>query len=170
MLRFSLFVRLNGKIVRMNQDMPNELWQAYERLAAHERRLGIFIPPIMVDLLSIEDTSWPERVATPFEDRCSLWLNAAPDGFPDFDDWKIASEDNWFESITNIPGLDHLVIFAAMSGDELCLDYRENGLASMPKVVHIDTCAYPATICVVADSAEEFALAVLECAKKAEEE
>ena len=60
------------------------------------------------------------------------------------------------------------MIFAAMSGDELCLDYRENGLESMPKVVHIDTCANPTTICVVAESAEEFAKTILELAQSVE--
>jgi len=155
----------------MNMDVSEAVRQAYEKLAENERRLGVFIPAVMMDLLTYADLMYfCSDASVPYEDRCARWVSAAIDGFLDFSKWQPASESNWFDSVSDIPDLCHLIIIAAHSEAQLCLDYRESGPGGMPKVIYIEVDATPTKVCVVAENAEEFAVNVVESVKAFEDD
>jgi hypothetical protein len=151
--------------------MSEEVRQAYERLTVNERRLGVVIPPIMMDLLSIEDlfgyfVAVDEEI--PFRDRYRLWTNAVVDGFLDFVEWEPADQNNWFERFVSNPDLEKLIIIATHAESFLCLDYRECGPSATPKVVYTDTTDERLSFTTICESAEEFARVMIESAAACE--
>ena len=97
----------------------------------------------------------------PFEDRCRHWTNAIVDGMKPVKEWEIASENHWFQNASDVPGLKLLVIAAAHSESQLCLDYRDCGSKGIPAVVYVDVCMRPTEVVTVSATATEFLAAIV---------
>lgn len=106
-------------------------------ITAAETRLGVSIPAALKKqyriqnggdlLVSSQDDAFEEA-----EGLFPFLGNAACDGLLEIEEWCLASEHEWFESVDDVDGLELLVVIAQHSEDQLCLDYRENGRRRVP--------------------------------------
>ena len=88
-----------------------------------------------------------------------LWMNAAIDGILPIEEWELASDDHWFDSVKvqdDVDGLDRLVRIAAHSEAQLCLDYRSKAPRQLPGLTFVDVCMTPTEVVAVCDSVADF--------------
>lgn len=120
-------------------------------------RLGFVIPTLVKDQLLIQNGGrLLELDQYPFKDPSVHWTNATVDGIDRIQSWRRAEDDNWFESVEDVKGRDQLIIIAAHSESQLCLDYRESGRRRMPAVTFIDVCMNPTEVRIITKTADEF--------------
>lgn len=128
-----------------------------EVIAESEAGLGIVIPALMREQLLIQNGGCLlECEQYPFKDDSVHWTNATVDGISRVQSWELASDDNWFESVEDVQGLQLLVIIAAHSESQLCLDYRRPGGSGMPAVTFVDVSRHPTEVRVIAKTVDEF--------------
>jgi hypothetical protein len=128
-----------------------------ELITDAEVRLGIVIPTLMKDQLLIQNGGCLlELDQYPFKDASVHWTNATVDGIGQVQSWRRADKDNWFESVKDVKGLDRLIVIAAHSESQLCLDYRKSGSGGMPAVTFVDVCMSPTEVRLITKSADEF--------------
>ncbi len=128
-----------------------------ELIAEAEERLGVVIPKRMKEQLLIQNGGCLlECDEFPFNDSSVNWTNATVDGIHEVQSWGRAADDNWFESVADVKGLDRLIIIAAHSESQLCLDYRKSGGRRMPAVTFIDVCMNPTEVTIIAKTVDEF--------------
>lgn len=110
-----------------------------------ENRLQITIPQILRDQLQIYNGGFLfEFNEFPFEKNGFYWTNATIDGILDVASWELASENNWFESVEDVEGLNKLIVISAHSESQFCIDFRENG--AQPSVTYIDVSMNPTEV------------------------
>jgi hypothetical protein len=128
-----------------------------EMTAEAEARLGIVIPAVLREQLLIQNGGYLlDCHQYPFAEAAKHWTNAAVDGIYPVQSWKRARNDNWFESVNDVEGLDLLIIIAAHAESQLCLDYRQSGSRGLPAVTFIDVCKEPTEVKILADTVDEF--------------
>lgn len=128
-------------------------------IKAAEKSLGIAIPAALKKQLLIQDGGpvfSGDDDPVPMKNGFRLWMNAAIDGLEPVSSWELASEHNWFESVSDVPGLDRLVVIAGHSESQLCLDYREKGPKRSPALTYFDVCRSPTDEVSVCDSVVDF--------------
>src|SRR5262245_51950745 len=108
-----------------------------ESISEAEVRLGIVIPEPMKDQLLVQNGGCLLECDR-FNDASVHWTNATVDGIDQVQSWRRAKDDNWFENVQDVKGLDLLIIIAAHSEAQLCLDYRKSGSNGMPCVTFVD--------------------------------
>lgn len=128
-----------------------------ELIAEVEERLGVVIPKRMKEQLQIQNGGCLLQCNEfPFHDSSVHWTNATVDGIHQIQSWSRAEDNNWFESVEDVKGLDRLIIIAAHSESQLCLDYRKSGGRRMPAVTFIDVCMNPTEVTMIAKTVDEF--------------
>jgi hypothetical protein len=137
-------------------------------IARTEKRLGIVIPKALKDQLAVQNGGqvFLSDEGVPFEDTCRHWTNAIVDGMHPVEKWETAAENHWFQNASDVPDLELLVIIAAHSESQLCLDYRGCGPNGLPSVVYVDVCTRPTEIGTVSATVTEF-VATLVASKEA---
>ncbi len=134
-----------------------------------ERRLNVKIPESLRKNLRAQNGGYLLQCApVPFLEKC-WWTNATADGIEHLQEWKLASEHNWFESVDDLDNLDLLVCIAGHSESHLCLDYRSCGRKGTPAVTYVDVCQNPTKVVVVAKSIDEFIKILVEsCSRESQ--
>ena len=128
-----------------------------------EKHLGIVIPKVFKEQLAVQNGGqvFLGEDTVPFEDRCRHWTNAIVDGINPVEEWEIAAENHWFQNASDVPNLELLVIIAAHSESQLCLDYRACGPKRIPAVVYVDVCVQPTSAVTVSSTVTEFLTALI---------
>jgi len=134
-----------------------------EAIASAEKRLGVVIPKVLKAQLAVLDGGqvFLSEEKVPLENTCRHWTNAIVDGVMPVGEWEIASENHWFQNASDVPDLKLLVIVAAHSESQLCLDYRRCGPKGVPAVVYVDVCMRPTEVVTVAPTVTEFVAALV---------
>jgi hypothetical protein len=134
-----------------------------QAIATAEKRLGVVIPKVFKDQLAVQNGGqvFLSEKGVPFEDTCRHWTNAIVDGMTPVEKWEIAAENHWFQNASNVPHLGSLVVIAAHSESQLCLDYRACGRKGIPAVVYIDVCTRPTSVVTVAPTVTDFLAALI---------
>lgn len=89
------------------------------------------------------------------------WANATVDGVRRLQSWDLAKDNNWFENVEDVDKLDLLVVIAAHSESQFCLDYRESGKKGMPGIVYIDVSRDPTEVKAITSTVDEFIDAIV---------
>jgi hypothetical protein len=130
-------------------------------IADAEARLGVVIPASLKQELLIQNGGpIVECDEYPFEDS-ALWTNATVDGIEPLKSWMRAKDDNWFESVKDVKDLHLLILIAAHSESQLCLDYRKSGPDGMPAVTYVDVTMNPTEVVIIAKSVDDFLRALI---------
>jgi hypothetical protein len=134
-----------------------------QAIANAEQRLGVAFPKLLKTQLLIQNGGYlPDFDETPFEDDDGPpWTNATVDGIEPVGEWRRASDDHWFESVTDVEGLPRLIVIAAHSESQLCLDYRKSGPQKMPGITLIEIGLRPTEVSPITPSAEKFLRALI---------
>ena len=133
-----------------------------ESVASAQKRLGVVIPKAFKDQLSVQNGGQIFLADEPrFEDVCRHWTNSIVDGVMPVEEWEIAAENHWFQNAFGVPHLESLVIIAAHSESQLCLDYRACGPKGLPAVVYVDVCSRPTSVTPVCSTVTEFLAALI---------
>ncbi|MGO9109978.1 MAG: SMI1/KNR4 family protein [Thermoguttaceae bacterium] len=86
-----------------------------EMIAEAEVRLGVVIPALLKEQLLIQNGGYLVAYEPyPFDDASVHWSNATVDGIWPLKSWERAKDDNWFESVEDVEGLDRLIRIAAI--------------------------------------------------------
>lgn len=101
-------------------------------------------------------TCWPPEASL-----CRHWTNAIVDGIHPVEKWETAAENHWFQNASDVPDLRLLVVIAAHSESQLCLDYRVSGPKGIPADVYVDVCMRPTEVVTVAQTMTEFVAAII---------
>ena len=142
--------------------IPDRYCPATDQLIAEaEARVEISIPASMRAQLLIQNGGQLcDCDPLPFGEK-ALWMNAAVDGILQVQQWDRAAENNWFESVDDVPDLYLLVRIAAHSESQLCLDFRKSGSTGTPAVTYIDVCMDPTEVVVLAETVDDFIQALI---------
>jgi hypothetical protein len=134
-----------------------------QAIASAEKRLGVAIPKVLKDQLAVQNGGqiFLSEMGVPFEDTCRHWTNAIVDGVMPVEEWEIAAENHWFQNASDVPHLKSLVIIAAHSESQLCLDFRACGPKRIPAVVYIDVCMQPTSVATICPTVTEFLAALI---------
>jgi hypothetical protein len=132
-------------------------------IAKAESRLGVTIPEVLKAQLRVRNGGhvFLSEKATPFEKKCRLWTNAVVDGILPVQQWETAAASNWFDSVSDVPALDLMVVLAGHSESQLCLDFRSSGAAGTPSVAYVDACTTPTELTTLAKTPDEFVAAII---------
>lgn len=104
-----------------------------EEISLASRRLGMKIPQVLASQLMILNGGHLDGE-----------VPGAIDGILPVDEWELAKDYHWFDSVDDVDGLELLVVIANHSEDQLCLDYRKCGPKGVPGLTFI-FCGVPPT-------------------------
>lgn len=133
-----------------------------ESVVSAQVRLGVVIPKALKDQLAVQNGGQIFLAdEPPFEDVCRHWTNAIVDGLMPVEEWEIATDNHLFQNASDVPHLESLVVIAAHSESQLCLDYRACGPKRLPAVTYIDVCIKPTKVASVCSTVTEFLAALI---------
>ena len=92
----------------------------------------------------------------PFKDDSVHWTNATVDGISPVQSWQRACDDHWFQNAEDVKRLHRLIVVAAHSESQLCLDCRKPGAGGLPAVTFVDVSMQPTKVRVIAKTVDEF--------------